>query len=110
MSCRAAGLLVRYLGGDLSIIDEVIAWRGLQEELAAQAPEDPRRLFGEAVGATSATDGHSVISGAGAALDRKRLLEAVARTVRSVVQDEVQRHHVWSFSKRSRSHRELLEI
>ena len=107
---QAAELLVRYLGGDLGIIDEVIALRGLHEELAARAPEDPRRLFGEAVEAASATDSHTVIPGAGVAQDRKRLLEDVERTVRAAVQDEVQRHHVWSFSKRSRSHRELLEI
>ena len=46
---RAAELIVRYLGGDLSIIPEVMANRGLQEELAANAPEDPRRAFGEEV-------------------------------------------------------------
>lgn len=107
---QAAELLVRYLGGDLGIIDEVIALHGLQEELVARAQEDPRRLFGEAVEATSATDCHSVIPGTGMALDRKRLLEDVERTVRAAVQDEVQRHRVWSFSKRSRNHRELLEI
>ena len=43
---QAAELLVRYLGGDLGLVDEVIALRGLQEELAGRAPEDPRRLFG----------------------------------------------------------------
>ena len=42
--------------------------------------------------------------------DRKRLLEDVERIVRAAVQDEAQRHHVWSFSKRSRNHRELLGI
>jgi len=99
---QAAELLVRYLGGDLGIIDEVIALRGLQEELAAGAREDPRRLFGDAVEAASATDRHP--------LDSKRLLEDVERVVRAAVQDEVQQHHVWSFSKRSRNHRELLEI
>ena len=46
---RSCELIVRYLGGDLSIIPEVMANRGLQEELAANAPEDPRRAFGEAV-------------------------------------------------------------
>ena len=46
---RAAELIVRWLGGDLSLIQEVIANRGLQEELAAHAPQDPRRAFGEAV-------------------------------------------------------------
>ena len=103
---QAAELLVRYLGGDLGLVDEVIALHGLQEELASRAPPDPRRLFGEAVEAASTTGGYPVIPGAGTALDRKRLLEEV----RAVVQDEMQRHHVWSFSKRSRNHRELLEI
>ena len=46
---QAAKLLVRYLGGDLSLVDEVCALRGFQEELAVRAPEDPARAFGEAV-------------------------------------------------------------
>ena len=50
---QAAELLCRWLGGDMSIIDEVCAIRGLQEQLAARAPEDPRRMFGEAIEASS---------------------------------------------------------
>ena len=50
---QAAELLCRWLGGDLSIIDEVCAIRGLQEQLAARAPEDPRRMFAEAIEASS---------------------------------------------------------
>ena len=46
---QAAELLVRYLGGDLALVDEVCALRCLQVELAVQQPEDPRRTFGEAV-------------------------------------------------------------
>ena len=46
---QAAELLCRYLGGDISPVDEVCALRGLQEELAVRAPEDPARAFGEAV-------------------------------------------------------------
>ena len=34
VSLHAAELLVRYLGGDLKIIDEVCAIQGLQEQLA----------------------------------------------------------------------------
>jgi len=49
---QAAELLVRYLGGDMRIIDEVCALRGLQEELATARPDDPRRIFGEAVEAS----------------------------------------------------------
>ena len=54
---QAAELLVRYLGGDLAIIDEVCTLRGLQEELAVERPEDPRRVFGQAVEATGAAHG-----------------------------------------------------
>ena len=41
---QAAELLVRYLGGDLDLIEEACALRVFQEQLAVQAPEDPRRL------------------------------------------------------------------
>ena len=56
---KAADLLVRWLGGDCGIIAEVCALRGVQEELAACAPEDPLRIFGEDVeagGVMSAPD------------------------------------------------------
>ena len=49
---QAAELLVKYLGGDLSLVDDVCRLRGFQEEMAAQRPEDPRRIFGEAVEAS----------------------------------------------------------
>ena len=52
---QAAELLVRYLGGDLAIIDEVCAFRGFQEQLAVQSPNDPRRIFGAAVATSSST-------------------------------------------------------
>ena len=46
---QAAELLCRYLGGDLALVEEVCRIRGFQEEMAAQRPEDPRRVFGEEV-------------------------------------------------------------
>ena len=52
---EAARILCRWLGGDLAIIDEVCAIRGFQEQLAAQRPEDPRRVFGEAVEASGSS-------------------------------------------------------
>ena len=52
---QAAEILVRYLGGDVSIVAAVCVNRGFQEELAVRAPEDPRRLFGEAVEAQPST-------------------------------------------------------
>ena len=54
---QAAELLVRYLGGDISLVDEVCSIRIFQEEMAAQRPDDPRRAFGEAVEA-SGSNGH----------------------------------------------------
>ena len=54
---QADELRVRYLGGDVAIIDEVCTLRRLQEELAVERPEDPRRVFGQAVEATGAANG-----------------------------------------------------
>ena len=42
----AANVIVRYLGGDLSLVDEVMANRQIQAELD---PEHPARIFGESV-------------------------------------------------------------
>ena len=44
---------MQIFGGDLALVDEVCRNRGIQEQLAVQAPEDPRRLFGEVVEATA---------------------------------------------------------
>jgi hypothetical protein len=46
---QAARLLVRYLGGDESLVPEVCALRRVQESLAETDPTDWRRAFGEAV-------------------------------------------------------------
>ena len=43
---KAADVLVRYLGGDLTLVAEVQANRLAQETLAAEQPEHPARLFG----------------------------------------------------------------
>ena len=53
---QAAKLLVRYLGGDLSLVDEVCALRSFQEDLTVPAPDDPRRVFGEDVEATPSAE------------------------------------------------------
>ena len=51
----ASELLCRYLGGDISVVDEICALRSFQDHLAVRAPEDPRRIFGAAVEASSST-------------------------------------------------------
>ena len=48
---------MRYLGVDLSLVYEVCRIRGFQEQLVAQQPDDPRRIFGEAVEATGSSLG-----------------------------------------------------
>ena len=90
---QAADLLVRYLGGDPTIVDEVCALRGLQVELAVAQPSAALRFFGEAM--------ESMPEG-----ERKRFLEEV----RNVVRDEMQQQHVWSFSKRSRNYCDLMNL
>ena len=60
MRRKAAELVCRYLGGDLALVDEVCTLRGFQEELAAREPDDPRRLFGEAVEASSSSSDPSL--------------------------------------------------
>ena len=52
---EASKLLVRYLGGDLKLVDEVRALRHIQEELADAAPLHPLRTFGKAVEAGSSS-------------------------------------------------------
>ena len=52
---QAAELLVRYLGGDLTLVEEVCALRGFQEHLAAERPEvgkvrKQQRSHGKAAG------------------------------------------------------------
>jgi hypothetical protein len=53
---EAAKLLVRYLGGDLTLIDEVQEMRHVQEHLAEVDPTCWQRAFGEAAEASIRTD------------------------------------------------------
>ena len=89
---QAANLLVRYLGGEPTLVDEVCALRDLQGELANERPSAPLRFFGEVVESTSDAA-------------RKRMPE----DVQDVVRNEMRQQQVWSFSKRSHNHRELME-
>ena len=50
---RCADLIVRYLGGDQSLITEIEFNRRSQEDLALTQPDHPARLFGEATEQTS---------------------------------------------------------
>ena len=46
---NCAKVCVRYLGGDMSLVDEISKNKRLQEQLREDAPEHPARLFGDAV-------------------------------------------------------------
>ena len=59
---QAAELMVRCLGGDLSLVDEVCAIRGFQEEFPARAPKDPRRIFGEVIEARGTSSGEQQLA------------------------------------------------
>ena len=59
---HAAELLCRWLGGDLTMIDEVCRSRRIQEGLAVQSPADPRRIFGEAVEAAAPAMGEQQLA------------------------------------------------
>ena len=72
---QAAELLVRYLGGDLAIIDEVCTLHGLQEKLAVERPEDPRRVFGKAMPSLSS---ETQVESAGGKLGRKARAESAS--------------------------------
>jgi hypothetical protein len=49
LRAKAAELVVRYLGGDPTLIPEIQAQHERQQRLAREDPEHPVRLFGEAV-------------------------------------------------------------
>ena len=46
---KSADILVRYLGGDPSLVGEIMRNRGYQEYLAEHDPSSPARLFGETI-------------------------------------------------------------
>ena len=72
---------VRYLGGDLSLVDEVCAIRGFQEVLAASWPEDPRHVLGEVVEATGGTVGSATTTQLARACT-----EAIANAVPGIIE------------------------
>ena len=66
----ASGVIVRYLGGDPGLVQEIWANRRYQEELAASQPEHPARVFGEAV------EAEGLEAGASTQWQEQQLIEA----------------------------------
>ena len=89
---QAAELLCRYLGGDLALVDEVCVIRGFQEELAVRAPEDPRRVFGVVVEATTIRASGSQLAQILAAMnERMTNQEKILATIRERFEQDRQR-------------------
>ena len=57
---NCARVAVRYLGGDETLIDEILTIRRAQERLAQTEPEHPARVFGEAVESERAAESEQV--------------------------------------------------
>ena len=98
----------RYLGGGITLVEEVCARRGFQEQLAAEQPDDPRRVFGEAVEDAGNLSTFTIGMG-------KRLLEDVREVVRTELSAattalQQQQQHVWISSKRLRNHSDSCHV
>jgi len=101
---QAAALLVRYLGGDPMLVNEVCRMRGYQEELAARRPDDPQRIFGEAVEIASGSAGTLL------AADVAPIVTCIQNSIVQALRHEIQQTHPWDFHKRSSRNRSLVDV
>jgi hypothetical protein len=56
---KAASLIVRYYGGDERMIDELLEHRRAQVRLDEEEPENPQRVFGQAIDAAASEEASS---------------------------------------------------
>jgi len=94
---------VRYLGGDETLAVEVAENRGAQKRLAAENPDHPARIFGEAV-----ENGEVLPRG-----ELGQICQSIRQSVRSELQglrEELRETHVWSFSNTSKNQRSGLNL
>jgi hypothetical protein len=101
---QAAALLVRYLGGDPMLVQEVCRMRGYQEDLATRRPDDPQRIFGEAVEVASGSNGPLLPA------DIAAIANSLRSSVVQAVRYEIQRTHPWDFHKRSNRSHSLVDV
>ena len=82
---NCAQLVVRYLGGDLSLVQKIFQNRAAQHELAVNAPQHPARIFGEAVEARAC----------GATMEERlsEFLNAAESRFKEFVRQEIRRTH-----------------
>ena len=103
---NSAEVVVRYLGGDPTLIDEVWRNRAAQEALSQGNIDHPARLFGEAVNARAQKRPHDATI---EAMVQSAVETAVGRTADTFLK-ELQRTHPWDFSRANRSHNSLLDV
>ena len=107
--CRPRGAVLwafappRWLGGDISLINEVCRARGFQEELAVRAPEHPARVFGEAVEAGGVTEAGPCESLIGRMLPS--LLEKITETLTETLSEKLTAHIDERFAAFEKLHR-----
>ena len=92
---EVAHLMVRYVGGDLRIIQEVYEQHGLQEHLQVHAPNDPRRAFREAAQVTPSISGATFDMQA----YTKHLVDEVGKQLAETCRKQIQQTHPWDFQR-----------
>ena len=116
---NCANLVVRYLGGDPSLVDDVAKHRIAQEQMARDDPDNPMRVFGEDVEARGTKRSFDDVE---KAIERgiqkgiegtiTLLKEHTTKTLEDLHKaliEKLNETHVWSFSTPGRD-KELEEI
>lgn len=102
---HCAGVVVKYIGGDLNLVEEIFRNRAAQEQLAAEAPRHPARIFGEAVEALEHGERPSnlvdLVQG---------LVNAAESRFADFVREELRRSHPWDFHKHRGLQNTLVDI
>jgi len=110
---NCADVVVKYLGGDLRLVEKVFRNREVQEQMAATARGHPARIFGQAVEASSVQTAEasimSLIEGKLEEVFHGWFSSAESR-FKELVRKEFQQTHPWDFHKRAGNQNSLVEI
>ena len=111
---HCAGVVVKYLAGDLSLVEEIFRNRAAQEQLAVEAPEHPARFFGEAVETMTRADLFGNVANRTYDATFQDLVQGVVNAAEArfteFVRRELQRTHPWDFNKHANPRNSLADI
>ncbi len=111
---HCARVVVKYLAGDLSLVEEVFRNRAAQEQLAAEAPGHPARIFGEAVEALARADSSGNLANRTCDATFQDLVQGLVNAAEArfteFVRKELQRTHPWDFHKHISPRNSLADI